>query len=492
MKSIRIGNDISFVWTINRDGRPENFEGKEVRVSLLNYKNEEQEISSIIKGNVVSIDFLGKDQHNLGAYTLVLKENEGKTNMATLDKVEAVKLVEHSYLEGGEDLCPNLKTNVVKIESNFVVSHVINVIDGLSSNSAKDALSANQGRILDGKILQVKKSVPLKVGDLPNDVNYTKKDYVDEANREQNGRIVIEKQRNDTQESQIADILKEIKTFVKQQVGYGLSQENFTSALKKKLELLKNYDDTDLSKKLVALQGRLDILIGSSASEAIDNFNEIEAFLKGFTDKESLTSVLSEYQKSGNIATINGQDITKGGNIEIRGGGEGGSGTFNYEELYNRPSIDGKELTKASTASQLGLQKAEEGKVLSSNDYTSEEKSKLKSLKNYDDEPLKALIATLQTSKLDVTEHNRVKNLIQENLTKKQNTLVSGQNIATINGESLLQGKNIEIKGGGDSYNDSELRGRITNIEQSLNGIKFVKGLPSGPRDANTLYIVTE
>nr|DAZ31042.1 MAG TPA: hypothetical protein [Caudoviricetes sp.] len=39
----------------------------------------------------------------------------------------------------------------------------------------------------------------------------------------------------------------------------------------------------------------------------------------------------------------------------------------------------------------------------------------------------------------------------------KQDTLVSGQNIKTINGESILGEGNIEIQGGGTITVDSEL-----------------------------------
>lgn len=65
-----------------------------------------------------------------------------------------------------------------------------------------------------------------------------------------------------------------------------------------------------------------------------------------------------------------------------------------------------------------------EGKGLSSNDFTNEERAKLKSLSNYDDTELR------------------------EELGDKQDNLVSGQNIKTINGEDILGEGNIEIQGG--------------------------------------------
>lgn len=53
-----------------------------------------------------------------------------------------------------------------------------------------------------------------------------------------------------------------------------------------------------------------------------------------------------------NIKTINGNNILGSGNLVIEGGS---GGTPDYEQLENKPQIDGKELNKNSTAESLGL-----------------------------------------------------------------------------------------------------------------------------------------
>lgn len=73
-----------------------------------------------------------------------------------------------------------------------------------------------------------------------------------------------------------------------------------------------------------------------------------------------------------------------------------------------------------------------EGKSLTTNDFTDADKNKLNSLENYDDTEVKRLINT------------------------KQDKLVSGGNIKTINNESILGSGNIDIQSGGSS-NHSEL-----------------------------------
>lgn len=69
-----------------------------------------------------------------------------------------------------------------------------------------------------------------------------------------------------------------------------------------KAETLSNYNDTEikasvesLRTSLDALKSRLDTLVGSGdVSSVIDTFNEIEAFLQGVTNTQTLTGLLQE------------------------------------------------------------------------------------------------------------------------------------------------------------------------------------------------------
>lgn len=100
--------------------------------------------------------------------------------------------------------------------------------------------------------------------------------------------------------SQLAVALAE---YVKKVAGKDLSTNDFTDELKSKLEGLQNYDDAAIQAAVAAINNRIDTLVGTSASEAIDTFNEIEAFLAGITDKETLTGLLNDL-KSEITATI--------------------------------------------------------------------------------------------------------------------------------------------------------------------------------------------
>ena len=76
-----------------------------------------------------------------------------------------------------------------------------------------------------------------------------------------------------------------------------LSEEDFTSALKQKLEGLNNYDDTEISDAINQLREDFDDLVDGDSSAAIKTFNEIIAFLEGIEDSEDLSSIISAIEQ---------------------------------------------------------------------------------------------------------------------------------------------------------------------------------------------------
>lgn len=62
--------------------------------------------------------------------------------------------------------------------------------------------------------------------------------------------------------------------------------------------------------------------------------------------------------------------------------GGGGGGTSDYEDLTNQPQINGQTLMGDQTGAELGLVDAEEGKGLSTNDFTDAAEEKLSGLAN--------------------------------------------------------------------------------------------------------------
>ena len=110
--------------------------------------------------------------------------------------------------------------------------------------------------------------------------------------------------------------------------GKQLSTEDFTTALKNKLNGLSNYDDTQLENAINTLRSDFDKLVSGDTTTAIKTFNEVIAFLNGISDSESLDNIIASIEQqiankqdklvSGtNIKTINGESIVGEGDIIV-------------------------------------------------------------------------------------------------------------------------------------------------------------------------------
>ena len=151
-----------------------------------------------------------------------------------------------------------------------------------------------------------------------------------------------------------ADVLSWLSEKVDKVAGKQLTTEDFTTALKEKLESLSNYDDASIKAAVQSLQSRLNTLVDGDATSAIDTFNEIIAFLSSIEDTESLSGIIASIeqqiadkqdkisdlnsiregaakgataiQEHQQLKTINGESIVGSGNITIQGGSGGSSG----------------------------------------------------------------------------------------------------------------------------------------------------------------------
>lgn len=144
------------------------------------------------------------------------------------------------------------------------------------------------------------------------------------------------------------------------------------------------------------------------------------------TDLEQIQSQVAGKQDmlvSGtNIKTINHQSLLGEGNINIQGGSGGSS---DYEDLDNKPSINDVELIGNKSLEDLGVQPQ--------GDYA-----------------LSSEIPSALSELADDSTHRLVTDTEKSTWGEKQDALVSGTNIKTINNESLLGSGNITISGSGD------------------------------------------
>jgi hypothetical protein len=98
---------------------------------------------------------------------------------------------------------------------------------------------------------------------------------------------------------------KDIEGKVDKVEGKGLSTEDFTTALKTKLQGLSNYDDSAINEAIEDIQGQIDTLVSGDAATAIESFNEIIAFLDGVEDTETLEGIIAaiEQQIASKVST---------------------------------------------------------------------------------------------------------------------------------------------------------------------------------------------
>lgn len=283
MKQLLIGNDILISWAVfmrpagSEVAEPYDLEGKDIKVLAYNALRKVEMDIAEIKGNVVKLRFYGKDQRFTGAYSLVLIENDGKEGMHTIDKCGAFQLVRQSC-----DMCScgdaeNIQITTLELES--VVDAMI-----MAGSGVVDAeLSLESENAVQNKVITAALN--------------GKQEAIEDLDAIRQG---AKKGATAVQEHQSLEgyaTKKELESYVEKKDGYGLSQEDFTTTLKDKLSGWENYDDAELQASIEALGKRLDALVGTSASEAIDTFNEIVAFLNGVGDTSTLEGIIAEIGK---------------------------------------------------------------------------------------------------------------------------------------------------------------------------------------------------
>ena len=170
--------------------------------------------------------------------------------------------------------------------------------------------------------------------------------------------------------------------------------------------------------------------------------------------------------------------------IDGKDGKDGKDATTNYNDLENKPSINGVELSGNKTTSQLGIniptvndatltiqKNGTNVQTFTANSSTNKTANiivptKVSELSN--DSGFTNNVGTITGITMNGSSKGTsgVVNLgtVITDVSNKQDTLVSGTNIKTINNTSLLGSGNIDIQGGGGSATDVQINGTsITN-----------------------------
>lgn len=329
---IRKGNDIGVSWAIFADAEnqvPYDLTGRRLTMYLTNRYGTSQISGFKTEGHIVKWTYYGKDQKQLGPYTLTLVENEGKEDMHTVDFCKAFVLVARSCeaTKGGEN-----KVELVHLDLSS------EMLVGASSIKVDDELSEESENAIQNK------AVTIALNDK-----------------------------------------------VSKEAGKGLSSEDFTTTLKEKLDSLSNYDDSAIVEAVNRLRRDLYTLVNGDTTKAIDSYNDVIAFLEGIEDSESLDGIIAAIEKQIAAKQDEIADLEA-----IRSGAAKGATALQSEQY--KGTVTGVKINGTTKNPSSGI--VDLGTV--------------------------------------ITAH--------QDISGKQDNLVSGTNIKTINGQSILGEGNIEIK----------------------------------------------
>lgn len=255
--------------------------------------------------------------------------------------------------------------------------------------------------------------------------------------------------------------------------GKQLSTEDFTTALKNKLNSLNNYDDTEINEAINTLREDFNTLVSGDTTTAIKSFNDITAFLNGIEDSQSLDSI---------IASIQQQIAGKMDNVTLATVATSGD----YNDLDNKPTIPS--AVTESTVSGWGFTK-NVGTItevtVDDNSVGTSGKVNIPRASTSRYGVIKLTNEVNSTSTSYAATANAVKKAY-DLANSKQNGLVSGTNVKTINGESILGSGNIEISGGSGGGKE------YVKVTLSEGGLIFMDHAESNrfPLEPNKVYYV--
>lgn len=298
--------------------------------------------------------------------------------------------------------------------------------------------------------------------------------------------------------------------------GKQLSAEDFTSALKSKLESLSSYDDTELSNALTTLREDFDKLVSGDTTTAIKTFNEVIAFLDGIADTEDLAGIIAsiEQQIAGKADTSSLAKVATSGSYNdladkptipsaVTETTVSGWGFTKNTGTYSKPS-GGIPKSDLASAVQTSLGKADT--ALQS--YTEQYKGTITGVSANGTSVATSGVANIpaaSTSKYGVTKLSSATNSTSTTLAAtasavksaydlangKQDKLVSGTNIKTINGTSILGSGDITISGGGGGTSGGGKE--FVEIEPSFSPMGHEGAFSiDEPMQPNKVYVFTE
>lgn len=272
---------------------------------------------------------------------------------------------------------------------------------------------------------------------VPENAVFTDTVYDDSAltSRMERAETAIENlQTNGYDDTDIKNDINDLKTGKVDVVnGKELSSNDFTNDYKNKLDGLENYDDTEVRASITELQQSTAGQIASS----ITTINQVIANLE-----------------NAKVDKVDGKDLS-----------DNNYSTEEKDKLASLENYDDTEVKNDITNLKSGKVNIVSGKELSTNDFTNEYKDKLDSLENYDDSEVKASIAELQQSTaVQIASSITTINQAIANLEEIKVSKVDGKDLSDNNYTTEEKNKLASLK----NYDDTYLAGRVSTVETTI------------------------
>lgn len=466
MEKIRIGNDIVVLWAIRaeQDGEkvPYDLTGRKLSLYVSNQIESWKVQDFETNGSALRWMFCGKDQKHVGTYTLTLVENEGEEEMHTVDMCNAFRLVPRTCQNEEEE---NDVIELVTLEflSDFFVQEPLEKID-VDTELSIESENPVENRVITEKFAEIEKSlekkadsstlakvaksgsyndlsnkptIPTKVSQLTNDKNYASQSQVDDLRTE----ILGDLEADDAET--IKDINVEITELYRQIDTINDAGYIKIGDVQAEIEKLGGsaYDTQN---------GLVDVTVTTKGGQvdSVDvGVTGLDTALAGKADLENgkiLASQLPDY--------ILGQ-VMFGGTIDS-------NGYITFSESFI--SKYGEDIPNDIIELQIGYEGVYfivTGKISSGDgdyeigDWMISTGRKWVKVDNTDAvASVAGLNGVITSSALaqKLAETGDANELaLKSELNNKQDKLVSGTNIKTINGNSILGSGNIVIEGGG-------------------------------------------
>lgn len=312
--------------------------------------------------------------------------------------------------------------------------------------------------------------------------NKVDKSYVDE-NFQPKGDYATKGEVNNVTQT-IVQLGKDVSKKVDKIDGKGLSTEDFTTILKQKLESLKNFDSSEIENSISQLQTQINTLVSGNASTAIESFNEIIAFLEGIEDSEDLSSIIASIEQSiakkadasslakvaktgsyndlknrptipTSLSELSDDEVHRLVTDEEKQSWNSKSDfSGSYDDLQNKPTIPN--AVTESTVSGWGFTKNtgnynKPSSGIPKSDLASDVQTSLgKADTALQEEQYKGTVTGVKMNGTTKNPSNGVVDLgtvitAHQDISGKQDTLVSGSNIKTINGNSIVGSGNVNV-----------------------------------------------